>query len=379
MVKLGIQLTVLIGSTVPKPASSVLIESLANVEVTHSAQERSGFQLRFRAGRSASLVERDYPVLKSGELKPFNRVILVVIFNGKPQVLMDGVITHQQLLPSNNPGESSIVVTGEDVSVMMDLEEKIVEHPAQNETIIANKIIASYAKYGLIPQVIPPLTDKPPLPTERIPVQHGTDLDYLLKMARRHGYVFYITPGPAPGTNTAYWGPPKRLGLPQSALSVNMGSNTNVESISFEYNALAATTVSGQVQDRDTNKVKSLDISSSKLFPLAQTSALKQSQVRTVVPKPIQGLSESQAKAFAQGITDTSLDDVVVAEGTLNALEYNGILQAGALVGVRGVGNQYDGFYYVKSVTHQLQTGQYKQQFVLTREGLGSTTLAVRP
>ncbi|WP_293041544.1 hypothetical protein [Moorena sp. SIO1F2] len=363
----------------PKPASSVLIESLANVEVTHSAQERSGFQLRFRAGRSASLVERDYPVLKSGELKPFNRVILVVIFNGKPQVLMDGVITHQQLLPSNNPGESSIVVTGEDVSVMMDLEEKIVEHPAQNETIIANKIIASYAKYGLIPQVIPPLTDKPPLPTERIPVQHGTDLDYLLKMARRHGYVFYITPGPAPGTNTAYWGPPKRLGLPQSALSVNMGSNTNVESISFEYNALAATTVSGQVQDRDTNKVKSLDISSSKLFPLAQSSALKQSQVRTVVPKSIEGLSESQAKAFAQGITDTSLDDVVVAEGTLNAVEYNGILKAGALVGVRGVGNQYDGFYYVKSVTHQLHTGQYKQQFVLTREGLGSTTLAVRP
>ncbi|NEO45019.1 MAG: hypothetical protein F6K55_13170 [Moorea sp. SIO4A3] len=50
----------------PKPASSVLIESLANVEVTHSAQERSGFQLRFRAGRSASLVERDYPVLKNG-------------------------------------------------------------------------------------------------------------------------------------------------------------------------------------------------------------------------------------------------------------------------------------------------------------------------
>ena len=52
-------------------------------------------------------------------------------------------------------------------------------------------------------------------------------------MAQRYSYAFYIAPGPIPLTNTAYWGPPKRLDLPQRALSVNLGSDTNVDSISF--------------------------------------------------------------------------------------------------------------------------------------------------
>ena len=70
-------------------------------------------------------------------------------------------------------------MTGEDVTVMMDLEEKSEEHPAQDETIIANLLILQYAQYGLIPTVIPPLAIDPPIPIERIPVQQGTDLQYL--------------------------------------------------------------------------------------------------------------------------------------------------------------------------------------------------------
>ena len=71
-------------------------------------------------------------------------------------------------------------MTGEDVSVMMDLEEKSAEHPAQDETIIALKLIASYAQYGLIPVVIPPVVIDPPIPIERTPVQQGTDLELSL-------------------------------------------------------------------------------------------------------------------------------------------------------------------------------------------------------
>ena len=38
-----------------------------------------------------------------------------------------GIITHQQLSPGNDPGSGTLTVTGEDVSVMMDLEEKKAE------------------------------------------------------------------------------------------------------------------------------------------------------------------------------------------------------------------------------------------------------------
>jgi hypothetical protein len=47
------------------------------------------------------------------------------------------------------------------------------------------------------------------------------------------------------------------------------------------------------------------------------------------------------------------------------------------LVGVRGVGPAFDGLYYVKSVTHRIKRGEYKQNFSLTRNGLVSTVPTV--
>jgi hypothetical protein len=48
-------------------------------------------------------------------------------------------------------------------------------------------------------------------------------------------------------------------------------------------------------------------------------------------------------------------------------------------VGVRGAGLAYDGLYYVKSVTHDLKRGEYKQSFTLTRNALVSITPVVPP
>ena len=55
------------------------------------------------------------------------------------------------------------------------------------------------------------------------------------------------------------------------------------------------------------------------------------------------------------------------------------ILQAPGIVGVRGIGNTYDGKYYVKNVTHKISRGRYTQQFTLTRSGVGSLSNTVRP
>ena len=377
---LGVHLTVLLGATVPRPASPGVLESLESVEVSRRAKGRSGFQITFHVGRSGLRGMLDYRLLLLPALKPFSRVILVVTFTSKPRVLMDGIITRQELSPSNEPGGSTFTVTGEDVSFMMDREEKSEEHPAQSEMVIANKIIAGYARYGLIPKVIPPPTLDVPLPTERVPVQQGTDLEYLNQMADRFGYVFHVTPGPVPGTNTAYWGPPKRVGLPQKALSVNMGPETNVESIRFQHDALAPKFVSGEIQDRLTNRKAPVKTVASTRVPLASqpTWLAHRSKVRRTQFRQ-GGLNAMQALALAQGETDASVDDVVTGTGELDAVRYGDLLQPHGLVGLRGAGYQYDGLYYVKEVTHRLKRGEYKQSFTLTREGVGSLTPVVRP
>jgi hypothetical protein len=337
---LGVQLTLLIGPTVAVPAPALLAEALQSVEVTHSDEGRSGFQLTFQAGRDALTGLIDYPLLSLPLLRPFNRVVLIVTFQGIPSVLMDGIITHQQLNPGSRPGTGQLTVTGEDVSVMMDLAEKSAEHPAQDETIIALKIIAAYAQYGLIPLVIPPVVIDPPIPIERTPVQQGTDLAYLQQMAARHGYVFFVTPGPAPLTNVAYWGPPKRLDVPQPALSTNLGPATNVDSINFQYNALEPTMVSGQVQDRVTGATLPVQTFASTRLPLSSQPAwlVQQPNVRSRAFRD-SGVNAIQAFGRAQAVTDASVDRVLTATGELNALRYGSTLKARGIVAVGSIPN----------------------------------------
>jgi len=349
---------------------------LKSVEVKHNDSGRSGFQIIFQVGRGPTDL-LDYPLISNPLLKPLNRVILMVTFSAMPAVLMDGIITNQQFNPGSQPGSSTFTITGEDVSLMMDRVEKNVEHPAQPEPVIALKIIASYAQYGLAPIVIPPTTLDVPLPTDRVPVQQSTDLQYLQEMARRFDYVFYVTPGLVPGMNVAYWGPPVRQGLPQKALSFNLGPNTNVNTLDFQNNANSATTVSGSVQDRTTNQSTPVQAMMPSRIPLSAQPP-NPSNMRTTLLRE-SGSSTTQAMTHAQATTDASTNEVVTATGELDAAAYGDLLKARALVGLRGAGMLHDGLYYVKEVTHTIARGEYKQKFTLTREGLGATLPVVRP
>lgn len=380
---LGVKLTLLIGPTVPVPAPVFLSQNLDKVEVTQSDTERSGFQVTFKIGRSGPADILDYQLVANPLLRPNNRVILIVTINAIPRVIMDGIIKNQQLNPSPEPGGSTLTITGQDISVMMDSKEETVEHPAQNEYIIALKLVAKYARYGLIPMLLPPFMIDFPLPVERIPVQRDTDLAYLKKLADRFGYVFYINPGPVPGTNTAYWGPPVRIGIPKRALSYNLGGDTNVNSLDFQYDSESASTYHAEIMDRNLNqKLPVQTFFSTRIPPLALMPAIPFDfpNIRDTELEGIEGLNYAQAFARAQAETNKSMDNVLTATGELDVTRYGDILEPRVLVGLRGAGFHYDGFYYVKSLTHSISSaGEYKQKFTLTREGRGSTTPVVIP
>jgi phage protein D len=242
-----------------------------------------------------------------------------------------------------------------------------------------NKLILSYAQYGLVPNVLPPPVIDPPIPVERTPVQQGTDLEFIEQLAQRHGYVFFVEPGPAPHANRAYFGPPPRLGIPQRAITVNMGAETNASLGAFQTNALAPATVEGSVQDRTTNQAMPVRTLAPIRPPLSTQPAwlVNQPNVRTTQLRA-SGLNVTQAFARAQGTTNHASDAVTV-DGELDAARYGDMLRARGLVGVRGAGYQHDGLWYVKRVTHEIRPGSYKQSFSLARDGHGSTTPVVVP
>jgi hypothetical protein len=69
--------------------------------------------------------------------------------------------------------------------------------------------------------------------------------------------------------------------------------------------------------------------------------------------------------------------DAITGSGQLDVLRYGRVFKARQLAAVRGAGAYFDGKYYVKSVTHNIKRGEYKQSFTLARGGVGSSVSTV--
>ena len=194
----------------------------------------SGFQLTFTLANRSPL--QTLFLLASGAPIPMLRVILMATTGAMPQVLMDGVITHHEFTPDAMRGSSTLTITGEDLSAVMNqIDLSGLPYPGMSPDLRVLAILAKYSVFGVVPMVIPAIAPDVPIPIDKIPTQKGTDLAYIRQLAKEAGYVFYIDPGPLPGVSTAYWGPQVKIGVPQPALNVNMDTWTNVESLSFRY------------------------------------------------------------------------------------------------------------------------------------------------
>jgi len=369
----GIYLTILVGPVIPVPIPQVALDALQSIQINVSAQpgQSSGFQLEFALANNSPL--QTIFLLAGGSMTPFLRVILVATINGIPNVLMDGVITKVEIAPGSSGSDSKLTISGVDLTALMDfIPFDGLPYPAMPIEARVALILLKYAFLGMIPVVIPPILMDVPIPTETIPRQQGTDYQYIKQLADDVGYIFYITPGPAPGTNTAYFGPEVKVGLPQSALNINMDAFTNVESLSFGFNSESATLPILFLQTDLTNIPIPVPIPS--FNPLQPPLG-----VIPPIPRKYEFLNDTSNLTFAEavmrGLSLTGKSqDAVTANGSLDVVRYGAPLSARQLVGVRGAGLAFDGLYYVTSVTHNIKPGEYKQNFTLSRNGLVSIT-----
>ena len=347
-----------------------VLDALTSVQVTTAAGQRSGFQLTFSLSTNSPL--HTVFLLAGGAMPPVLRVIIIITFNGLPEVIMDGVVTNVQVTPGANSTQSTLTVTGEDLTALMDLIAfDGFPYPALPAEARVAIILAKYALFGMIPLIIPSVLIDIPIPIRRSTRHQGTDLQYIQQLADDVGYVFYITPGPAPGTNVAYWGPDFKVGVPQPALNLNMDAYTNVEALNFSFNSESATLPILFVQNPET-KVP-IPIPVPDISPLNPPLGLI-----PPIPKRLVFIDETSKysipRAIMIGLAKASKSsDAVTGNGSLDVLRYGHLLKARGLVGVRGAGPAFDGLYYVKSVTHNIKQGEYKQSFSLVRNGLVST------
>lgn len=367
----GVTLQLYIGPLVPLPAPKFVIDALTELSVTVNDVGTSGFQMSFTIDNRSPL--HTVFLLSGGSPVPIMRVVIVVIVSGTPHVLMDGVVTNHQILPGRDAGSSTLSVTGEDLTVLMDKIDfsgfPFPALPAEGRVAV---LLLKYSMFGLIPLVIPSVMIDVPIPTTRIPAQQGTDLAYIKELAANVGYVFYLDPGPAPGANVAYWGPQIKVGPVQKALNINMDVHTNVESLSFSFNNNSNGIPVVYYYEEFSKAIIPIPIPP--ITPLNPPLGMIPPIPTKLTPVSDDLSKRSVPQAVMIGLAKASQwADAVTGQGELDVVRYGGILKARQLVGVRGAGLAYDGLHYVKSVTHKIKAGEYKQSFTLTRNGLIST------
>ena len=369
----GFFLSLRIGSLTTEPVPQDVIDALTEVQVSSSTGTQSGFQLKFTLGKKSLIGQT---LLPSGYFDPRRRVIIVVVVDGSPTVLMDGIITKQDVTLSNVPGQSTLTVTGLDLTALMDFIDLTgMPYPAMPQFAAVALILAKYAVLGVIPTVIPSIITLIQNPLDKFIKQQGTDYRFVSTLARRCGHVFYHIPGPEVGMSLAYWGPELGSFFPtQPAQAVNLDAASNVESLSFSYDGLQAKQYIATILEK--NSKVPIPI------PIPNIDVLKASLARkapTPLKSEIVGLSHKsvpEAILLVLGAL-TQSSDAISGNGQLDVLRYGHILQVRKKVAVRGAGDYYDGEYNVTSVTHNIKRGEYKQSFSLKRGGVGSSISTV--
>jgi hypothetical protein len=370
----GIQLSLTLGP-VPVPAPREVVEALVSVKVeAGSGDAQSGFELVFELPPRSPL-RTLFLVSGGGGGIPLMRVGLAVTLGAQVFPIVDGMATTVAMAPGPG-GVGRITVRGKDMSALMDvIELNGIPYPAMPHAVRVLLMLAKYAALGVIPMVIPSIVDAPPLPTDHIPQHRGTDYAYIKQLAAAVGYVFYLEPGPAPGTSVAYWGPEIRVGVPQPALTAGMDAKTNVEDLNFEFDRERQKMPIVYFQERFSKT--GIPVPIPDISPLRPPLGLL-----PPLPPKIEKLTDTAhlgvAEALMRGLAFASQhSDSVSGSGRLDVARYGRVLKSRQLVGVRGAGLPYDGLFYVKSVTHDIERGAYKQSFQLARNGILPTVPSV--
>jgi len=353
------------------PASAQILQSIEQIQVVLADEGRSGFQIVFRANRSDDKPNGFDQLLAMVPQKE-QRIVLSVQFDGDPVVLIDGYILYQELSFENGGETASITATGEDIAFKLDVDETILAYSQKDDATIVNEILGRYSSL-LTANVVAPSTVITPSENGYLPIQRGTDLQYIEELANRYDHKVYLN-FKSPKSEL-YWGPPVVSGK-QPDLIYALDPFTNVTSLRITYDSLKPTKTFGSVQDRATDVISSLDVesASSEAITVSTASALAlQSVVRKRLSTKVSGVLQTEAQSWGQGAVDQSSTAVRI-EGELDSLRYGQPLLPRSPVNLRGVHPMHDGEYYVQKVTHVLRPQGYRQRFVVIREGIDAAS-----
>ncbi len=279
-----------------------------------------------------------------------------------PEPVLTGYVIETRAVFGEEPSTSTMDVVAMDSSVLMNLEEKIKAWPNMADSDIAQSIFGDYNLTPVVDTAEPTRQED-----EVVPIQRGTDMQLLRRLAERNGFDLFIASG-ANGVE-GHFHAPRLDDPPQGVLTVGFGGASNVSSLTVTHDALRPTTASAAQLAISSQEAQSGEADSVSLADLGGTSLLEADHPRATLLARTGLVDTAELQTLTQAVVNRS-SWAVRADGELNTDHYEGLLRARKPVSVRGVGQTLSGTYYVERVLHSFTQDGYTQQFTLRRNAL---------
>jgi phage protein D len=288
--------------------------------------------------------------------------------------VFDGYVTDLRFDIASEPGDSSILVSGMDTSVLMSLEEKIVVWTNMSDSDVVKKIVGGYGT-----QVAADATTKVHQEEDAVLVQRASDVQFVRELAQRNGFEFYFETDQTSGSVTGYFRAPQLGGTPQPDLAIQFGDDSNLTRFSARLVGQRPLSIKLAQIDVATNNVNTVKVSDMQLAklgdkdagalvggPLGSLVRPKDTEAQMLISAPATG-DETELQTLAQALRDEA-GWFITAEGEINGEAYQNVLRPRRLVLVKGAGKAYSGKYYVTRVAHEMSgDGTYTQKFEARR------------
>ena len=351
-----------------EPAADAFYTPVTTLEVEENADLPGAIQLTL----PIAAADDDLTVVGDDRLAPYSRIAVVVSVDGKPDAcIFDGyVLSHQVHLDKGITG-STVRVWGQDVSCLMNLDERCHEW-FTSDGAIANAILGGDPyHFATAPENTDDDSGDHPASGHSV-MQRATDAQFLRERARRAGKLFRVCCTDRPGFNTGYFITPKLDGEPAARLVLNPATSANVDALDLSWDVARPSQVKAQallrVRDAVDGGVGASGLRALDRRGLADLAGAHAMKVMLTTSVDDAGELRSRARSV---LREAGWFVTCAGEANLARLD-DGVLRVASLVQVNGAGKIHSGTYFVWSVRHTITLDAHVMRFVLVRNALGA-------
>lgn len=340
-------------------APDELAASANSVEVTEQMGQPTYYRLDYTLDTDGG----DFPLLKEAKLGPGSELSVVVSPGGESQCLVKGPVCGQTIRMEHGASGSTLTVQGADSSIKLDRENKAVAWADLTDSSAVSSILS---QAGLTPDV--ETTSAGHFETKHTLIQRETDLTFIRRLARRNGFLFWVSCDPL-GIETAHFKRPVLDGEAACDLIINLTDpRPNLTTLEIFWDVERPTQTDSTEVDLNSKSDIAGTLQKSPLTALGGTALsdiVAEPRVAHVYA-PVDDSGDLQARNEAT-LIDGSFFLRATGSTTLSAL--GKVLRSHTLVNLRGVGTRHSGLWFCSAVRHSIDSTEHRMDFDLIRNG----------